>query len=139
LLTEIARILKPEGICYLSFPPYFSPMGGHVFSPFHYFGEKVALRLVRREDVTLDWVKKLYHIPKNSRSFKQLYKGWGLYKMTISRCKRLIKHAGFNIIDISTRYLPISFVRWPLLGEILTWHVQFLIKKNNAFSNRSSR
>jgi hypothetical protein len=41
----------------------------------------------------------------------------------------LIKASGLQLINLSTRYLPFSLIRWPLLGELLTWHAQFLLRK----------
>ena len=35
LVAEIRRVLDGGGLCYLSFPPFYSPLGGHQFSPFH--------------------------------------------------------------------------------------------------------
>jgi len=40
LLKEIYRVLKSGGLLYLSFPPFYSPVGGHQFSPYHLLGEK---------------------------------------------------------------------------------------------------
>jgi len=129
LLREIERVLKPGGVCYLSFPPYYSPVGGHEFSPFHYLGERFAIRLVQRSTSVPDWVSQLYHAPREAKSFSELYAGWGLYKMTIRKFKRLVSQTRFKYINISTRYMPISFVRWPVLGDLLTWHAQFLLVK----------
>ncbi len=47
LLMEILRVIRKEGFLYLSFPPYYSPVGGHHFSPFHLLGEKAALNIFR--------------------------------------------------------------------------------------------
>jgi len=129
VLAEIERVLRSGGVCYISFPPYYSPMGGHEFAPFHYLGERLALRLVRRRAGVPDWVRRLYNVPEESRSFSDLYPGWGLYKMTIRKFRRLLSNTGLVCLNISTRHLPFSFVRWPLLGEILTWHAQFLLAK----------
>lgn len=128
LLNEIERILKCNGICYISFPPYYSPTGGHEFSPFHYLGERRALQIMRKR-VRPEWVQKLYNMPAQAESFSEYFGKWGLYKMTIRRFRNLLKRVGFQCIDISTRYMPVSFARWPFLGEFLTWHVQFLLKK----------
>ncbi len=49
LLTEIARVLTRDGSAYLSFPPFYSPVGGHQFKPFHLLGEQLALRLTRKK------------------------------------------------------------------------------------------
>lgn len=138
-LAEIERLLKPDGISYVSFPPYYSPMGGHEYAPFHYLGERLAMRLVHRRAVVPDWVRQLYDVPADSGSFSELYKGWGLYKMTIRRFRRLLSNTGLVCLNISTRYLPVSFARWPFVGEFLTWHVQFLISKRRTSEGRFSR
>lgn len=129
VLHEIERVLITGGAAYVSFPPYYNPTGGHEFAPFHYLGEKIAIRLVKRQRVVPDWVKQLYSASENPASFADLYRGWGLYKMTIGKMRRLIAQTGLACKDMSTRYLPISFIRWPVLGEFLTWHAQFLLVK----------
>jgi len=129
LLTEIERVLRSDGVCYISFPPYYGLIGGHEFSPFHYLGERIAIRLVRRHITKLNWVRQLYRFPERARSFSEVYSRWGLYRMTIHKFRRLLSRTGLVCLDISTRYMPVSFASWPLIGEILTWHVQFLLAK----------
>ncbi|MHA1843187.1 MAG: class I SAM-dependent methyltransferase, partial [Promethearchaeota archaeon] len=78
LIQEMYRITKPNGFCYLSFPPFYSPVGGHQFKPFHLFGEKVAIVLSRR----LRSVK--------GESFEKSFGNGGFYKTSIRKIKRLI-------------------------------------------------
>lgn len=134
LLAEVHRVLKPGGYCYLSFPPYYSPLGGHEFAPFHYLGEQWAMRLVgaRRWRSHPDWAQKLYKVAETPTSFASTYDDWGLFVMTIAKAQRLIHASGLELINLSTRYLPVSVIRWPLLGELLTWHAQFLLRKSIA-------
>lgn len=133
LLSEIERALKPGGCTYISFPPYYSPIGGHEYSPFHYLGESIALRLVRRQNRMPAWVRRLYNAPENIRSFSEMYQGWGLHKMTIKKFRTLVKGTSLAYKGVSTRYMPVSFIRWPVLSEILSWHAQFiLVKPANA-------
>lgn len=127
VIAEIERVLKIGGICYLSFPPFYSPVGGHEFAPFHYLGETLALRCKKRARLVPGWVQQLYQVPTEPQSFAELYPGWGLYKMTIRKARSLLARSKLRQIDLSTRYLPLSLARWPLLGELLTWHVQFLL------------
>jgi SAM-dependent methyltransferase len=129
LLEEVDRVLAPRGFAYVSFPPYWSPVGGHEFSPYHYVGERLAMRLARRRATPPEWVHRVQQAPDRPRTFENLYRGWGLYRMTIRRMRRLLASSRFDLVDVSTRYLPFSFVRWPLLGELLTWHAQFLLRK----------
>lgn len=132
LLAEIRRVLKKGGFCYLSFPPFYSPVGGHEFSPWHYLGEERALRLSRRRRRFPAWVGDIYQVPSSPRSLSESFQTWGLFRMTIARAKRLVAATGFRTINMSTRYLPVSAVRWPVLGEVLTWHAQFLLHKPDS-------
>ncbi len=129
VIQEIRRVLRPGGNAYISFPPYYSPTGGHEFSPFHYFGEKIALRMVKRQKKVPDWVGEYYQSNNQHQSFADLYKGWGLYRMTIRKFQKIIRATDFKILNISTRYFPVSLIRWPAIGEIFTWHAQFLVQK----------
>ena len=131
LITEIERVLEPGGVCYLSFPPYLSPMGGHEYAPFHYLGEQAAIAITEslRYRRHPQWVRHLYNVTQDPTSFAATYAGWGLFKMTIGKAQQLLATTGFQVVDLSTRYWPVSFVRWPYVREVLTWHVQFLLRK----------
>jgi SAM-dependent methyltransferase len=131
LLQEVARVLKPGGFCYLSFPPFYSPVGGHEYAPFHYLGEEWAMRLAgnRSQKGHPEWAQRLYPVNAQPTSFAGIYADWGLFVMTIAKGRQLISQSGMNLLDQSTRYFPHSFARWPLLGELLTWHVQFLLQQ----------
>lgn len=130
LLREINRVLKKGQYCYLSFPPFYSLLGGHDFSPFHYFGEKIALniyRILRKKHPK--WVVKIYKPSQNPQSFGDLYQKWGLFKLTIAKAIAVIQETGWEIIDMSPRYMRINTAKLRVIGEILTFHVQFLIRK----------
>lgn len=118
LLGEIVRLLKPGGWCYLSFPPYYSPWGGHQFAPFHLLGERAAIRIYR-----------LRHPEKAQCSYATAFGTWGLYKRTIRDTRRLLREFPLQVRDISGRWLPVNTAKWPLVGEFFTWHVQFLLQK----------
>jgi len=118
LLAEVVRLLRPGGWCYLSFPPYYSPWGGHQFAPFHLLGEGPALRLYR-----------LRHRDASDISYAKAFGSWGLYKRTIKGTRRLLGEFPLQVRDISSRWLPVNTAKWPVLGEFLTWHVQFLLQK----------
>lgn len=113
LLAEIKRVLTPDGVAYLSFPPFYSPVGGHQFKPYHLLGERWALRLYKHK---VD-------------SYATSCGKWGLYPLTIRRARQLFAEAGLKIRHESTRFLPFNVARLPWLGEFLTWHVQFVLSK----------
>jgi arabinofuranan 3-O-arabinosyltransferase len=129
LLAELHRISRPGGLVYISFPPFYTPRGGHQFSPFHYLGERRALRMARRFGRLheSDWVRATF--PADPDSFSTAWGDWGLYRMTIGRFEGLLGKTDYVVRDRSTRLLPVDFSGIPLLRELLTWHVQYLLEK----------
>ena len=115
LLREIKRVLKKNGLCYLSFPPFWSPVGAHQFKPFHYLGEKIAVRLSR----------KFY----GTRSFRYDDVYGKLYKVKINQIKKIILKEKLKIKFISTRMSLINFAKMPILKDFLTWNAEFLVEK----------
>lgn len=113
LLSELYRVLQTGGRCYVGFPPYYSPTGGHQLKPFHLLGERAAVALAGRGMWTYD----------------NLGGSWGLHRVTIGQARQHLIESGFVIDDISTKFLPLSFARVPLLGEVLTWYVEFRATK----------
>jgi ubiquinone/menaquinone biosynthesis C-methylase UbiE len=112
LLREIHRVLKPNGLCYLSFPPFYSLNGGHHFKPYHWLGERMALRMRGGQH----------------KSYAEAYGEWGPYVLTLRQAKQEIANAGFTNQSLNTRFMPINFAQWPVLGEVLCWHAEFLLR-----------
>jgi SAM-dependent methyltransferase len=113
LLSELYRVLKTGGRGYIGFPPFYSPAGGHQFKPFHLLGERAAVALAG----------------KGKWTFANVGGSWGLYRVTIGQTRQQLIESGFVIDDISTKFLPGNLARVPVLGEVLTWYVQFLVTK----------
>jgi ubiquinone/menaquinone biosynthesis C-methylase UbiE len=113
LTHELYRVLRTGGRCYVGFPPFYSPAGGHQFKPYHLLGERAAVALAG----------------KRANSYASAGGNWGLYPLSIRQARRHLSQTGFTIEDVSTKFMPISFARVPLLGEVMTWYVQFLISK----------
>lgn len=128
LLYEIRRVLRATGWAYLSFPPFYSPLGGHQFAPFHYLGERIAIAITRRRRWwgRSRWVPQRY--PTDPISFARAFGDYGLYPLTIRRARRLLRQAGFQIVHQGVRFFPLNLSRLPLLGELLTWHVEFILR-----------
>jgi SAM-dependent methyltransferase len=119
LISEIQRVLKEKGICYISFPPFYSPVGGHQFKPFHILGERCAIKLSK-------FVYGLSVI-----DYATSFGNFGLYPTTIKKVSKLVKFNKLKIIDITTRFSPINFAKIPFFNELLTWHVEFIVQKDD--------
>ncbi|MBN2004373.1 MAG: class I SAM-dependent methyltransferase [Anaerolineae bacterium] len=134
LLMGLYRIIRPGGVVYLGFPPFYSPRGGHHFSPFHYLGEHHAVRLARRFGRWRNsgWIQENY--PLDPESYATAYGAWGLYPLTIGKFERLLRQTPFHVRHRSTRLLPVDFSGIPILREVLTWHVQYLLEKPGIIS-----
>ena len=117
-LGEINRILKDSGTLILTFPPFYTPVGGHIFKPFHYFGEKLACKLTS------------YFKNHTANSYGTAYGSWGLYILKLSDVEKLITISGFKIKKEWVRYSPINFTKIPFLREVLSWQVHFLCEKS---------
>lgn len=130
LLQEILRVIKQNGFLYLSFPPFYSPVGGHHFSPFHLLGDKVAVRLfmMRKKRHLNAWLRQRGVI-ENPKSINDFFQTWGLYKLSISKVEKILESLPVKIIDVSTRWMPINTTKIPFIREFITWHVQFLAQK----------
>jgi len=131
LLEEALRVLKPGGMLYLSFPPFYSPNGGHNFSPFHLLGERVAVWIFnqRHRRVNSNWTDEPYDIKIDS--YERAFGDWGLYPFTIKKARRLISSQQVAILDQSVKYLSVNLSKTPIVNEFLSWHVQFLVQKNH--------
>lgn len=117
LLRECKRVLRPSGTLYLTFPPFYSlaMVGGHGFQPFHFLGEKLALRMHN------------WRHGRSIESYATLWGDWGLYPCTITGVAGLIADGGFDIFDTYTRLSPINTTRLPgILKDLATWHVCYL-------------
>lgn len=89
---------------WLAWTPWYSPFGGHEFSPWHYFG-------------------------KSSGKTHQL--GRNLYKTTVTETLHLLQQAGWRVDSIRPRYWPmLKFLsRWKWTREWATWNVEVLCSK----------
>ena len=119
VINEINRILKHDKFCYLSYPPFYSPVGGHQFKPFHLLGAKAAIILSNVFNSTC------------AQDFETSFGNWGLYPTTIRSIKNKVEISNLKIIKISTRFLSINVAKIPILNEFLTWHVEFLLQKGD--------
>lgn len=128
LLREAWRVVRPGGYGYVSFPPFYSPRGGHQFAPFHLLGERAAVWMYRhtRARKVPAWQR---GIVADATTYGRAYHGFGLHRVTIASARRWARLAGWDVASLSTRFAAVNTARWPLLGEFLTWHAEFLLRK----------
>jgi SAM-dependent methyltransferase len=113
-LGSVHKLLSPGGKLYLSWTNWLSPWGGHEFSPFHYLGPRLGVRLY---DKTLG--RKRIHTP-----FENLYPTYiGRVLGGVRRSPNLV------LIRAVPRYYPeFSFLlKLPGIREFLCWNCALLI------------
>ena len=118
-ILNLSNNLKVNGLLYLSFPPFFSIVGGHQLKPFHFLPEKVAISIG----------KLLRIIDKNVTSYANLEKNGGLYKTKTKAVCKLLEESGYEIIKVKPRYFNDKSILsritlLPLFGDFLTWHAE---------------
>lgn len=119
LLRESKRVLRKDGLLYLSFPPFYSLslVGGHTFKPFHFLGERFALKSYNFLHGT------------DIKSYATAWEGYGLFPLKISDVELMIRASGFDIVDIYTRMSPVNTAKFPgIMKDLLTWHVCYLAR-----------
>ncbi len=128
LLREAWRVVRPGGYGYVSFPPFYSPRGGHQFAPFHLLGERAAIWMYRhtRARRVPAWQR---GIVADADTYGRAYHGFGLHRVTIAAVRRWAAQAGWQIHSLSTRFSAVNTAAWPVIGEFLTWHAEFVLRK----------
>jgi SAM-dependent methyltransferase len=115
-LREMRDALRPGGHLYLSWTNWLSPWGGHEFSPFHYLGPKLGIRVYDRV-----MKRKRIHTPYVN-----------LFPTYIGEvCDQVHATAGLEVVKIAPRYYTeLSFLMHiPLVRELVSWNCAMLIKR----------
>jgi glycosyltransferase involved in cell wall biosynthesis/SAM-dependent methyltransferase len=117
LTSEMVRILRPGGIGYMSFTPWYSPWGGHETSPWHFAGGEHAARR---------FAKKTGAEAKNR--FNR-----NLFELHLPEVRSWFHdNDEIEVLWDGPRYWPPSWrsmVRVPLIGEILTWNYLAIFRR----------
>lgn len=119
LLSEMARVLRPSGWAYVSWTNWFSPWGGHEYSPWHYFGVWAAKGLGR----FLRWGPRV-NVP-----------GESLFPVHVGQVLRLVRaDRRFLVRFAGPRYWPsLTFiVRVPFLREVATWNCLLFLERSSS-------
>ena len=109
VIDEIARVVKPGGWAYVSWTNWYSPWGGHHYSPYHLLGPRVG-----------PWLHDRIHgvPPKNVIND-------GLWPVHIGTILKRVKSRPELIIDrVEPRYWPrLAFIsKIPVVRELLSWN-----------------
>jgi len=116
LVSEINRILVPDGICYLSTIPWYCPLAGHGFKPFHLLGYRLAVKL-----------SKIFY-GKDEEKLKTAWCDWGLYPITLKEIKKLARKNNLKILNMTSRWIPLNIAKIPYLNEVFAGHVEFILQ-----------
>jgi SAM-dependent methyltransferase len=118
LIEQLLRVCRPGGLVYLSWTNWYSPFGGHEWSPFHYAGPTLGPRLYRAV---------LGKSPMN-------VPGESLFPVHVGEVLRGLKERGMVLSDVAPRYWPaLRFLaRIPGLREVAMWNCVVLIKKTSG-------
>jgi SAM-dependent methyltransferase len=115
LIEEALRVCRPGGTVYLSWTTWFSPMGGHEWSPFHYLGPELGIRAYR----ALRGAMPPGNLP-----------GRTLFRVDVSRVLRLVQGCDVEILDVAPRYWPSLRLisRVPGIREVAMWNCVVLMR-----------
>lgn len=116
-IDEIPSVLKPGGAMYLSWTNWFSPWGGHDFSPWHYFGTYLGPRIYD-----------LIH----GKGMRDHFPYAGLWPTHIgSTLRKIAKHPKLKVVAVAPRYYTEHawLMKIPILREFLAWNCAVLIQR----------
>jgi SAM-dependent methyltransferase len=112
LIDELLRVCAPGGILYLSWTNWWSPFGGHDWSPFHFFGTRLGPKLF-----TLIRRKPPLCIP-----------GESLFPVHVGTVLRWLRERDVRVVDVAPRYWPsLRFLATlPGIREVVLWNCVIL-------------
>jgi SAM-dependent methyltransferase len=118
-VKECSKLIKDDGLLYLSWTNWLSPFGGHDFAPLHYLGG-------RRGQWLFD---KLIRKHRNHTIYENLFPTY------IGRVLKWIRQTPDLVVlrSASRYYTEFSFVtKIPVAREFLSWNCALLIGKRRA-------
>lgn len=116
LVRELIRVCRPGGFVYLSWTNWYSPLGGHEWSPFHYLGPRLGPRAYR----AVRGKQPPWNLP-----------GRTLFPVHVGPTLRGLRHLDLEILDVAPRYWPaLRFLaRVPGLREVALWNCVVLMRR----------
>lgn len=120
MLDEMIRVVRPDGLVYLSFTNWLSPWGGHETSPWHYLGGEYAARRYEQRHATA---------PKN-------HFGRGLFRVDVAQILRWVEaHPEVEVLRSGSRYLPswtAPVLRVPGVRELVVWNLELILRRRRG-------
>jgi len=111
VLQASHRALRPKGLAFLHFPPYYSPWGPHVEGWIHFpwphlfFSEKTLIAALRRIEAAQQLDEG--YIPQAQVPWSELQALPELNKLTLGRFRALLRETGWR--EVRRRWLPIGY------------------------------
>jgi SAM-dependent methyltransferase len=120
LIAELVRVCRPNGVVYVSWTNWYSPFGGHEWSPFHYAGARLGpwlYRTVRRSPIR--------NVP-----------GQTLFPAHVGSVLRMVRGLDVDMVDVVPRYWPSLRVlaRVPGVREVTMWNCVIVMRKRPSVS-----
>lgn len=115
LIDELLRVCSPGGLIYLSWTNWYSPFGGHDWSPFHYLGQRLGPSTYR-----VLFRRTPMHLP-----------GRTLFPVHVGEVLRGLGRRNVRFLDVSPRYWPsLGFLaKIPGVREVALWNCVVLVQK----------
>jgi SAM-dependent methyltransferase len=115
MVRELLRVTRPGGVVFLSWTNWYSPIGGHEWSPLHYLGPRWGPRVYR----FLFGRPPPWNLP-----------GRTLFPVHVGPVLRGIRRMNVDVIDVAPRYWPrLRFLaRVPGLREFAMWNCVVLLR-----------
>jgi SAM-dependent methyltransferase len=115
MVGELVRVTRPGGVVFLSWTNWYSPIGGHEWSPLHYLGPRLGPRVYR-------WLfgrPPPWNIP-----------GRTLFPVHIGPVLRGLERMDVEVLDVAPRYWPrLRFLgRIPVVREFAMWNCVALLR-----------
>jgi SAM-dependent methyltransferase len=118
-IRELVRVCAPGGYVYLSWTNWYSPLGGHEWSPMHYLGAHRGARAYER----LRGTPPPWNVP-----------GRTLFPVHVGPVLRLVDAVDVEVIDVAPRYWPSlrMLARLPVVREVALWNCVVLMRRRRG-------
>jgi SAM-dependent methyltransferase len=116
-IRELIRVVRPGGVVFLSWTNWYSPLGGHEWSPFHYLGPDRGVRAYR----AVRGKPPPWNVP-----------GRTLFPVHVGDVLKGLSRLNVRIVDVAPRYWPSLRIlsRLPGVREVALWNCMVLMERS---------